>query len=107
MMAKKEELDEETMALINWCIEVEKFLVAGGATLAEAQDHIEEQVEWFTDQFYLCMHGAIVHMLVCCWQLQCDCAVAQVSSRQRRLIRWCANTFLNTRIVRVVSALAS
>ena len=26
-MAKKEELDEETMALINWCIEVEKFLV--------------------------------------------------------------------------------
>ena len=51
-MAKKEELDEETMALINLCIEVEKFLVAGGSTLAEAQDHIEEQVEWFTDQFY-------------------------------------------------------
>ncbi len=51
-MAKKEELDEETMALINWCIEVEGFLVAGGATQAEAQDHIEEQVEWFTDQFY-------------------------------------------------------
>jgi hypothetical protein len=51
-MAKKEELDEETMALINWCIEVEKFLVAGGATLKQAQDHIEEQVEWFTDQFY-------------------------------------------------------
>ena len=25
-MAKKEELDEETMALINWCIEVEKHL---------------------------------------------------------------------------------
>jgi hypothetical protein len=51
-MAKKEQLDEETMALINWCIEVEKFLVAGGATLAQAQEHIEEQVEWFTDQFY-------------------------------------------------------
>jgi hypothetical protein len=51
-MAKKEELDEETMALINWCIEVEKHLVAGGATLQEAQDHIEEQVEWFTDMFY-------------------------------------------------------
>jgi hypothetical protein len=31
---------------------VEKFLVAGGASEAEAQDHIEEQVEWFTDQFY-------------------------------------------------------
>ena len=52
-MAKKEEqLDEETMALINWCIEVEGFLVKGGATVAQAQEHIEEQVEWFTDQFY-------------------------------------------------------
>ncbi|MDB5907382.1 MAG: hypothetical protein JWP34_1496 [Massilia sp.] len=51
-MAKKEELDEETMALIHWCIEVEKFLVAGGATQAQAQEHIEEQVEWFTDRFY-------------------------------------------------------
>jgi hypothetical protein len=51
-MAKKEELDEETMALINWCIEVEKHLVAAGATQAEAQEHIEEQVEWFTDLFY-------------------------------------------------------
>ena len=56
-MAKKagrrpEALDEETMALINWCIEVEKHLVAGGATMAQAQEHIEEQVEWFTDQFY-------------------------------------------------------
>ncbi|RYE98100.1 MAG: hypothetical protein EOO78_17395 [Oxalobacteraceae bacterium] len=51
-MAKKEELDEETMALINWCIEVEKHLVAGGATEAEAQEHIEEHVEWFTDMFY-------------------------------------------------------
>ncbi|MES2104915.1 MAG: hypothetical protein V4634_12925 [Pseudomonadota bacterium] len=51
-MAKKNELDEETLALINWCIEVEGFLVKGGATLAQAQEHIEEQVEWFTDQFY-------------------------------------------------------
>lgn len=51
-MAKKEELDEETMALINWCIEVEKHLVAGGATQKQAQDHIEENVEWFTDMFY-------------------------------------------------------
>ena len=51
-MAKKEELDEETMALINWCIEVEKHLVAGGATLRQAQDRIEEEVEWFTDLFY-------------------------------------------------------
>ena len=52
IMAKKEEIDEETMALINWCIEVEGFLVKGGATQREAQDHIEEQVEWFTDLFY-------------------------------------------------------
>ncbi|QGZ43313.1 hypothetical protein GO485_25700 [Pseudoduganella flava] len=52
MMAKKEELDEETLAFIQWCIEVERFLVAGGATVKEAQDHIEEQAEWFTDQYY-------------------------------------------------------
>src|SRR5437879_13686210 len=52
MMTKKNELDPETLALINWCIEVEGFLVAGGATLEQAQEHIEEQVEWFTDQFY-------------------------------------------------------
>ena len=51
-MAKKNDLDPETLALINWCIEVEGFLVAGGATLDQAQEHIEEQVEWFTDQFY-------------------------------------------------------
>ncbi|TWI42528.1 hypothetical protein IP92_05505 [Pseudoduganella flava] len=51
-MAKKEELDEETLAFIQWCIEVERFLVAGGATVKEAQDHIEEQAEWFTDQYY-------------------------------------------------------
>jgi hypothetical protein len=51
-MAKKEKLDDETMALINWCIDVENHLVAGGATRAQAQEHIEEQVEWFTDLFY-------------------------------------------------------
>ena len=51
-MAKKEQPDEETLAFIHWCIEVEKFLVAGGATVQQAQDHIEEQVEWFTDQYY-------------------------------------------------------
>jgi uncharacterized membrane protein (DUF4010 family) len=51
-MAKKEKLDPETAALIQWCTEVEGFLVAGGATLAQAQEHIEEQVEWFTDMFY-------------------------------------------------------
>ena len=51
-MAKKKALDPETAALIEWCTEVEVFLVAGGATLAQAQEHIEEEVEWFTDQFY-------------------------------------------------------
>ncbi|EGF31182.1 hypothetical protein QN362_13050 [Actimicrobium sp. CCC2.4] len=52
-MAKKEEvLDPDTLALIQWCTEVEGFLVAGGATLAQAQEHIEDEVEWFTDQFY-------------------------------------------------------
>lgn len=51
-MPKKEKLDPETEALIKWCIEVEGHLVAGGATLEQAQDHIEDQVEWFTDMFY-------------------------------------------------------
>jgi hypothetical protein len=51
-MAKKDEPDLETVALIKWCTEVEGFLVAGGATLTQAQEHIEEQVEWFTDLFY-------------------------------------------------------
>ncbi|SFD05611.1 hypothetical protein [Massilia yuzhufengensis] len=51
-MAKKEELDEETLAFIHWCIDVEGFLVAGGATIEQAQEHIEEQIEWFMDQFY-------------------------------------------------------
>jgi pyridoxine 5'-phosphate synthase PdxJ len=52
MAKKEEELDEETLAFVNWCIEVEGFLVAGGATVRQAQDHIEEEIEWFTDQFY-------------------------------------------------------
>ena len=49
---KDDDLDPETLALIQWCTEVEPFLVAGGATLAQAQEHIEEEIEWFTDQFY-------------------------------------------------------
>jgi hypothetical protein len=53
-MAKKknDDLDPETLALIQWCTEVEPFLVAGGATLTQAREHIEEEIEWFTDQFY-------------------------------------------------------
>lgn len=52
MAKKKDELDPETLELIQWCIEVEGFLVAAGVSEIEAQDHIEEQAEWFTDQFY-------------------------------------------------------
>jgi hypothetical protein len=52
IMGKSSKLDPETLELIKWCTQVEVFLVAGGATLAQAQEHIEEQVEWFTDQFY-------------------------------------------------------
>lgn len=51
-MAKKERIDPETEALINWCIEVEGHLVAAGATVDEARDFIEEQVEWLTDLYY-------------------------------------------------------
>lgn len=51
-MAKKEELDPDLEALIAWCGEVETLLVAAGATLAEARAYIEEEAEWFTDQFY-------------------------------------------------------
>ncbi|MQQ99766.1 globin family protein [Glaciimonas soli] len=53
-MAKKKEddLDPETLALIQWCTEMEPFLVAGGATLVQAQDFIEENIEELTDQFY-------------------------------------------------------
>lgn len=52
MPKKKNDIDPETQALIDWCIEVEELLVAAGATRDQAQDHIEEEAEWFTDQFY-------------------------------------------------------
>ncbi|MBI3283282.1 MAG: hypothetical protein HYZ65_00310 [Burkholderiales bacterium] len=51
-MAKKNELDPETAALIAWCTEVEDYLIAGGASRDQAQEHIEEQIEWFTDLFF-------------------------------------------------------
>ncbi|WP_338849978.1 hypothetical protein V8J88_01065 [Massilia sp. W12] len=52
-MAKKQQpLDEETLALIHWCIEVEGHLVAGGATVEQAQEFIEEEIELLTDYFY-------------------------------------------------------
>jgi hypothetical protein len=52
MAKKNDELDPETMAVIEGCIEVEGFLVAGGATVAQAQEYIEDQIEFLTDQFY-------------------------------------------------------
>ncbi|HBT31834.1 MAG TPA: hypothetical protein DEB15_02850 [Pusillimonas sp.] len=52
MAKKKNTLDPDEAALIEWCIEVEGFLVAAGATVRQAQEHIEEQAEWFTDLFY-------------------------------------------------------
>jgi hypothetical protein len=51
-MSKKQELDEETLALIAWCTEVEAHFVAAGASVAEAQDYIEEDIEWLTDLYY-------------------------------------------------------
>jgi hypothetical protein len=51
-MAKNSKPDPETVDLIKWCTQVEVHLVAGGATLDQAQEHIEEQIEWFMDQFY-------------------------------------------------------
>lgn len=52
MPKKQNDLDPETLALIQWCTEVEALLVAAGATLQEAQSYIEDEAEWFTDQFY-------------------------------------------------------
>jgi hypothetical protein len=53
-MARKKSnaVDKETMAVIEWCIQVEGLLVKAGATQKQAQDHIEENAEWFTDLFY-------------------------------------------------------
>lgn len=49
---KEEKLDPEEIELIEWCIEVEGFLVAAGASEQEAQDYIEQEAEWFTDLFF-------------------------------------------------------
>ncbi|CAM4269189.1 hypothetical protein [Kerstersia similis] len=52
MAKKKEDVDPDLEALIAWCGEVEALLVEAGASPAEAQAYIEEEAEWFTDQFY-------------------------------------------------------
>ena len=51
-MKKDKDLDPETAALLQWCADVEEQLVAAGATRKEAQEHIEEHAEWYTDLFY-------------------------------------------------------
>lgn len=51
-MSKKSTYDPDEEALIQWCIEVEGLLVAGGATRRQAQEYIEEEAEWFTDMYY-------------------------------------------------------
>ncbi len=52
MAKKQEQPDEETLAVIHWCIEVEGHLVAGGTTVEQAQEFIEEEIELLTDYFY-------------------------------------------------------
>lgn len=44
--------DPDEIALIQWCTEVEELFIAAGATRNEAQAHIEDEAEWFTDLFY-------------------------------------------------------
>ncbi|VCU70327.1 hypothetical protein PIGHUM_02397 [Pigmentiphaga humi] len=51
-MANDKDLDPDLQALLAWCGEVEKLLVQAGASLEEAREYIEEEAEWFTDQFY-------------------------------------------------------
>lgn len=51
-MKKEPQLDDDTQALLAWCMQVEQQLIARGATEREAQEHIEEQAEWYTDLFY-------------------------------------------------------
>jgi len=44
--------DPDLHALLQWCADVEGLLVAAGASREEAQAYIEQEAEWFTDQFY-------------------------------------------------------
>ncbi|MFO1380225.1 MAG: hypothetical protein U1F63_07655 [Chitinivorax sp.] len=51
-MKQDKNLDPETVALLEWCTQVEAELVARGASRREAQQNIEEQADWYTDLFY-------------------------------------------------------
>lgn len=54
IMSRKrtEESDPDEVALIQWCTEVEELFVQAGASRNDAQQHIEDEAEWFTDMFY-------------------------------------------------------
>ncbi|NLY28199.1 MAG: hypothetical protein GX049_11770 [Alcaligenaceae bacterium] len=49
---KHEELDPDEVALIEWCTVIEELFVAAGVPRHQAQQHIEDEAEWFTDMFY-------------------------------------------------------
>ncbi len=51
-MSKAPPLDADTLALLAWCQQVEQQLMARGATEREAQQHIEEQADWYIALFY-------------------------------------------------------
>ena len=52
MSRKKQEVDPDEVALIEWCTVVEEFFVAAGVPRNEAQQYIEDEAEWLTDMFY-------------------------------------------------------
>ena len=52
MSRKRESLDPDEVALIQWCTEIEELFVAAGASREESQQHIEDEADWFTDMFY-------------------------------------------------------
>jgi|GEM_PF-400669 len=52
MAKKKNTMDAEIMAIIEWCVEVEGHFITAGATQEEAQEQIEENIEWFTEMFF-------------------------------------------------------
>ena len=52
MARKKQDLDPDDIALIEWCTVVEELFVAAGVPRHEAQQYIEDEAEWFTDMFF-------------------------------------------------------
>ena len=52
MARKREKLDPDEAALIQWCMAVEELFVEAGVSRGDAQLHIEEEADWFTDMYY-------------------------------------------------------